>query len=138
MIDRSFIDTNVLVYASIDLQGERRRTQAIQLLADSTFEFVASTQVLNELYRRLLGNKIPDADIQRMLFSYASSMRIVPVDIGTVKLAWIVRNRYGFSIWDCLILAAALEANCSVLYTEDLQHGQMIDNKLKIINPFKP
>jgi predicted nucleic acid-binding protein len=47
-----------------------------------------------------------------------------------------ISDRYGFSYWDSLIVAAALDAGCAVLYTEDLQNGQTIDSALRIINPF--
>jgi len=44
--------------------------------------------------------------------------------------------RYGFSYYDCLMLASALESGCSVIYTEDMKHGQVINGTLKIVNPF--
>jgi predicted nucleic acid-binding protein len=48
-----------------------------------------------------------------------------------------VMERYRFSFYDSLIIATALEASCTTLYSEDMQHGQLIENKLLIINPFK-
>ena len=53
------------------------------------------------------------------------------------KKAVILKNRYKYSFWDSMILASALDSNCDVLYSEDMQDGQLIDGKLKIINPFK-
>jgi len=55
-------------------------------------------------------------------------------DQEVLRRSWTIRNRYGFSIWDSQILAAALAAGCSTLLTEDLQHGQRIEG-LEIINP---
>jgi predicted nucleic acid-binding protein len=46
-------------------------------------------------------------------------------------------ERYGFSFYDALLIAAALHAGCSRLYSEDLQHGQLIDRQLRILNPFR-
>jgi predicted nucleic acid-binding protein len=48
-----------------------------------------------------------------------------------------LRNRHGFSFWDCQIVAAALLARCTTLLTEDLQHGQLIDERLRVTNPFR-
>jgi len=55
----------------------------------------------------------------------------------TILSAAHIANRYGFSFYDSLIIAAALETGCSVLYSEDLNNGQIIEKKLKIVNPFK-
>ena len=61
-----------------------------------------------------------------------------PLTAAVVYRALQLRNRYGFSYWDCQIAAAALESGCDVLYTEDLQSGQMIDGLLYILNPVAP
>jgi len=55
-----------------------------------------------------------------------------------VETAWMLLDRYWFSYFDSLILASALTANCQILYSEDFQHGQVIDGRLTIINPFLP
>jgi predicted nucleic acid-binding protein len=58
------------------------------------------------------------------------------VDFHTVKEAYMIKERYGFSYWDSLILSAALISDCDCVFSEDMQDGQMIDNKLKIKNIF--
>ncbi len=55
-----------------------------------------------------------------------------------VETAWMLLDRYRFSYFDSLILTSALAANCQILYSEDLQHGQVIDGRLTIISPFLP
>ncbi len=55
----------------------------------------------------------------------------------TIRLAWDLRERHKFSYWDSLIIASAMQAGCSSLYTEDLNHGMILDKKLHIVNPFK-
>jgi predicted nucleic acid-binding protein len=55
----------------------------------------------------------------------------------TVSSAWELKRKCHHSYWDSLILASALESGSSILYTEDMQHGQIIEKKIKIINPFK-
>ena len=58
-------------------------------------------------------------------------------EIETIKYSWKIRRKYSYSYWDSLIIASALENNCKALYTEDIQDGQIIEDKLTIINPFK-
>ena len=58
------------------------------------------------------------------------------VNKSTVELCWEMRIRYHYSYYDSLILASAVESRCTVLYSEDMQHGQVIEKKLKIVNPF--
>jgi predicted nucleic acid-binding protein len=58
------------------------------------------------------------------------------VTLPTVHVALDIRERYGFSWYDSLIVAAALESNCDLLYSEDMQHGQIIEGRLSIVNPF--
>jgi predicted nucleic acid-binding protein len=56
---------------------------------------------------------------------------------STIIQACKVAERYGFSFYDSLIISAALECDCSILYSEDLNHSQIIEQKLKIVNPFR-
>jgi predicted nucleic acid-binding protein len=63
--------------------------------------------------------------------------RLHPLLISTLLVALDIAARYGFSHYDSLIIAATLESDCMTLYSEDLQHGQVIDQRLTIINPFK-
>jgi len=64
------------------------------------------------------------------------SFEIISVNSEVVSNAMEIHSKYGFSFWDSQVLAAALEAGCSILYTEDIQHNQFIEGKLRIINPF--
>ncbi len=59
------------------------------------------------------------------------------INITTIKLCWKIKKKYAYSYWDSLIIASALESNCSIIYTEDMQDGQILENRLKITNPFK-
>jgi predicted nucleic acid-binding protein len=58
------------------------------------------------------------------------------IDMNTILKASFLRKTYILSYWDSLIMASALENDCSVLYSEDMQHGQILEGRLKIINPF--
>jgi predicted nucleic acid-binding protein len=62
--------------------------------------------------------------------------QVKPVTKELVRQSFTLSLKYGFSHWDSLIVASALQAGCSTLYTEDMHNGQVIEGKLKIVNPF--
>ena len=127
-----FADTNVIVYAV----GKESTKQAIarQIVADGV---TVSAQVVNETVNVLLrkqGTALAIAhEIAESLLDLAD---VMPVNEQTIRKAIQISKRYGFSHWDSLIVAAALQADCTVLYSEDMQHGQIIDDRLTITNPF--
>lgn len=127
-----FFDTNVLVYAYSRV-GYRTET-ARQLLLDGG---VVNVQVLNEfasVAQAKLGltwTEVRQA-IEKIVILCPNPR---PISIATHLRALALCERYGFSIWDGLIVAAAVEAGCTKLLTEDLQHGQTIEGLL-IENPF--
>ncbi|MBX9700870.1 MAG: PIN domain-containing protein [Acetobacteraceae bacterium] len=128
-----FLDTNVLVYAVT--QGDPREPTAMSLLAEGG---VISVQVLNE-FAHVLRRKLRFSwrDARQAL----EAVRAVcpdprPLTFATHVAALDLGERYGVPIYDSLILAAALEAGCDTLLTEDLQHGQVIEGRLTIRNPF--
>lgn len=127
-----FFDTNVLVYAYS--KADHRTAAARQLLLDGG---VVGVQALNEfasVARAKLGftwAEVHEA-IEKIVILCPNPR---PLSIDTHMYALSISNRYGFSIWDSLIVAAAVEAHCSKLLTEDLQHGQLVDG-VRIENPF--
>jgi predicted nucleic acid-binding protein len=134
MSAKAFFDSNVLIYAMVS--GDSRRERAQQLVAQSG---VISVQVLNEFVavaRRKMrmpwGNVIEALDAVRILFPSPAS-----ITLDTHEAALKIAQQYGFGIYDAQIAASALEANCSTLYSEDLQDGQVIDGRLTIRNPFR-
>ena len=127
----SFFDTNVLLYLLSAEAAKADRAEA--LLAVGGF---VSVQVLNEfasVASRKLAMAIPE--IREILSTIQAICIVKPLDIETHELGLEMAERYSFSIYDGLIVAAAVRAGCSILYTEDLQHGQVID-QLTIRNPF--
>ena len=133
MNDRAFFDTNVLVY--IVGQNDNRTASAEALVAGGG---VVSVQVLNELAavaRRKLG--MTWEDIQEALAAIRVLCRSpVPLTVETHEAGLRIASQYQFHIYDALVAAAALEAGCTTLYSEDLQDGQVIDGRLTIRNPF--
>lgn len=135
MKDSGFIDTNIWVYAHLDVD-DNKCTIALKLLETLPI-LVASTQVLNEYYSVMLKKKVADTLIQDNIEVMINVSEIQLIQITTLRLAHKIKLQYGFSYWDSLIVASALEADCTVLYSEDMQHKQIIENCLTIINPFK-
>ena len=133
MTVRRFLDTNVVVYllAEDPLKAEH----AEQLLADHP---CISTQVVNEFISvcmRKLG--LSRASAYESAHALMTHCEVLPVTATTIDHAMQIAERFGFSHWDALIVAAAQMSDCTVLYTEDMQHGQQI-GKLRLSNPFMP
>jgi predicted nucleic acid-binding protein len=129
-----FFDTNVLLYlVSSDIAKADR---AEGLLADGGH---ISVQVLNEFAsvaarkRSMTWEAIAD-----VVGVVRAVCRVHPLTVETHDRACALAQRYGFSFYDSLILASALLAGCSAVYSEDLQPGQQIDRRLTVRNPFGP
>jgi len=130
--ERVFIDSNIVLYA-LDVD-ERKREVAWSLLFSRP---CISLQVLNECSNVL--NRKRQWHVRDVAEAVDKILRFVSVefsDIATVRLAWKLQERYRFSYYDSLILAAALSAGCSSLFSEDMQHEQVIEGRLTIVNPF--
>lgn len=136
-MERTFFDTNILVYAD-DRDGGEKRTQALAVL-DAHIRSgtaVISTQVLQEFYSiatRKLG--IPP-DVARRKVELFSRLDVVQVDVDLILGAIDLQRLQGFSFWDALILRSAAVSGCAVLLTEDLQDGRAIEG-VRIVNPFR-
>ena len=137
-----FIDSNIWLYCFLsgqdkDPEEDTRKRSVANSITD--FEgIVISTQVINEvcsiLKRKLSFN---EEQIFNLIESFERRYTVVPLDILVVKKAAKLRQKYSFSFWDSLIIASALEAKVTALYSEDMQDGLMVENALEIINPFK-
>lgn len=131
-----FLDTNVLVYADdLDAGEKRERARAILEDAMASGEGVISTQVLQEFFviaTRKLG---VDPALARRKVELLAEMALVRIDLELLLAAIDLSRLHSFSFWDALIVRTASAAGCSVLLTEDLQHGQVVDG-VRIENPF--
>jgi len=127
-----FLDSNIVLYALGN--DARKRGIARGLLAEQP---TISTQVINEcshVLRRKL--KFTPSVAGQQLTALINTVRLADVGIHDTFQAWELATRYGYSHFDCLILATALRVGCSTVYSEDMQYGQVIESCLKIINPF--
>ena len=139
MKDNVFIDTNVLVYAKLqDEKNADKRAAAVTAIENLPGLPVVSVQVLNEFSSSLLKHKVPPDLILQAVREIAKESLVIPIDLDLVWETWHIMEKYHFSYWDSMIIAAALRGNCSTLYTEDMQHGQTIETRLEVVNPFIP
>ena len=132
-----FIDTNILIYRSFGAEAQKKLID--EVLKNHENEIVISTQVLNEFINTSIKRKFFTKEklLTDTLILFVKNFTVSELTTQTILDAIEIRKRYGYSHYDSLIITSALENNCNILYTEDLQHSQKIKSKLKIINPFK-
>lgn len=139
MSERTFVDTNVLVYARDASEPAKQPVAAAWL--DALWERRAgrlSTQVLQEYYVTVtakLSPGLPLDEARRDVLAFGA-WAPEPVTPDLIASAWAVQDEYRHSFWDSMIVAAAVRADCSILLTEDLQHGQQL-GRLRVVNPFE-
>ena len=137
MKERSFIDTNVLVYTDDSANPEKQQV-AIRLLESgwSNGNLVMSTQVLQEYFVAATRKLSVKAETAQAKIELLTNQNIVINDVSDIKRAIEIHRLYQYSFWDALIITAALKASCQTLYSEDMHNNQVIEN-LTIINPFE-
>lgn len=135
----SFIDTNIFVY-QLERLDVRKATIAEQLIEQgiATGGACISFQVVQECLNVVLRKaqiSLEENETRKYLQSVLAPLLRVQPSLRLYHAALDIQSRYRFSFYDSLIIAAALEAGCKTLYSEDLQHGQRIE-QLTIHNPF--
>jgi predicted nucleic acid-binding protein len=135
-----FVDSNLWLYAFISTAETAKWETCIALLEQLYQEqtIVVSTQIVNEVHWNLM-RKYALSDKETKLVIDTGLLAISELSIitqSTYDYAFQLRQTHNISFWDSLVVASALENNCVQLYTEDLQHKQLIENRLSIINPF--
>lgn len=139
MSDRTFLDTNVLVYL-FDADAPSKQARAHELFAElsRTGRLVLSTQVLQEFYvtvTRKLARPLPAEDALAVLVQF-NVFPLITSDGALVIRAVQLHQKASLSFWDALIVQAAMEGNCRTLLSEDMQHGRRFGD-LVIENPFE-
>ena len=125
-----FLDTNVLGYL---LDSGRKKKIARRLAGDHPH---ISVQVLNEFIAVCKKCGKARKTAYQLANAIANASTVHEITLSTYRLAQAVATRYQLSHWDGLIVAAATLAQCETLYSEDMQHGQVIGT-VKVVNPFK-
>lgn len=133
MKDKIFLDSNIIVYSQ-GIDSLKKKT-SLELLEN---EFFISTQVLNEFINvRIKKFKDDKKNAFALAYNVIEICSLVIIKPDLYKTGEKICIAYGYSFYDSMIIAAALESECAILYSEDLTHNQLIEKKLKIINPFK-
>jgi len=134
MRDNVFLDTNIFVYLYSEDEPEKQSI-AIEILEQ--LHGVTSTQVINEFCSACLKKlKISNHIVQLAVEEIVESCELCFIDMEVIQKALLLNDIYGYTYYDCLILASAILNDCKYLYSEDMQHNQLIEGKLRIINPF--
>ena len=133
-----FFDTNVLVYLfDADSSDQRKKARALFRKHSEAGDILLSTQILQEFYvavTRKLARPLEVAAAAQAVSSFAE-LPLVQIDSKLI-LSAIHRSRNNqLSFWDALVVQAAIEGHAGTLYSEDMQHGQMLDS-LRVVNPF--
>jgi predicted nucleic acid-binding protein len=127
-----FFDTSVLLYL---LSDDTTKADRIETLLSA--RGIISVQVLNEFsviaLRKL---KMPLNEVREILDTIRAVCAVEPITVETHDRGLAVFERYRFSLYDSMLVAAALISGARTLYAEDLQHGQVIDDQLRVTNPF--
>ncbi|MGH7035594.1 MAG: PIN domain-containing protein [Stellaceae bacterium] len=129
----SFFDTNVVVYIA---SGDSVKADQAEAIIGGGGAI--SVQVLYELAnvaRRKM--RMSWQDTHALLSLLRSLLTVHPVTIETHETGLVLAERYKLSIFDAMIAAAALHADCDTLWSEDMQHGMALDGRLRVVNPFR-
>lgn len=128
-----FFDTNILLYLLSAVEAKADRAEK-ELGAGG----IVSVQVLNEfasVASRKLGMSI--TEIREVLAAIRVVCKVVPINEQTHDLGLRIVEKYGLSVYDAMIVASALRAECKLLLSEDMQHGQILEGRLEVRNPFR-
>ena len=136
MPDKIFLDTNIIVYLYSADENDKRDISC-QFVNSS--DCITSIQVMNEASNIWFNKyKLGKVEISKYLDEIeAVCEEIMLIRRKTINIALDIKERYGYSLYDCLMLASAIEVNCTIILTEDMQDGQKINGILRIVNPFR-
>jgi predicted nucleic acid-binding protein len=130
---KAFLDTNIVLYvASADALKAARAEALIEAGG------LISVQVLNEIAnvaRRKMALAWPE--VHTLLDAVHGLLEIAPLTLETHRAGLALSERYGLSVYDAMIVAAALEGGCETLWSEDMQDGLVVSDRLMIRNPFR-
>ena len=131
---RVFIDSNIIVYL-VDNRSKEKTKKTQEFLSP---DFFISTQVITEnvnvCLKKLHLNKETTFDFARRILK---RFRILQITEATLLKSFEISIKYQLSSWDSIIIATAILNNCSIIYSEDMQDGLIVENSVTIINPFK-
>ena len=133
---RSFLDTNILVYTD-DKANPVKQRRAIRLIEEHRYagSGVVSLQVLQEYFVTVTRKLGVDAATARRKVELLAEFNVVEPRLSDILAAIDLHRLHSFSFWDALVLRAAKQGGCAVLFSEDMQNAREIDG-IRIVNPF--
>lgn len=136
MKDKIFTDLNIFLYAFNDNDINKQKIATKTIMSENYNSFI-SLQVINEVSNNMLRKlKFTNAEIKDFINDSYKRYSVSNITKDTFLLACDIRDKYNISYYDSLILSSAINSKCDILYSEDLQHNQKIED-LSIVNPFK-
>jgi predicted nucleic acid-binding protein len=133
---RCFVDANIWLYAFIESQDPGKSRIAKDVIQSN--EVVVSVQVINEVSINLIKKaRFDEARIQRLIASFYFRQQVIETGREVLVMASDLRSRYQFSFWDSQIIGSALVSGTEIVYSEDMADGLLVDNRLRIVNPFR-
>jgi len=137
MSNNIFLDTNLWIYLYAKNPPEKYQKVAEIIKINSSLLLI-STQVLGELFHVLTRkNFTSKTDAITIISDLINTFPIQAINTAEVIQALEINTKYNHSYWDSLIIATALLSKCSIIYSEDMQHNQLINNRIRILNPFE-
>ena len=127
------VDTNILIYLYDNVNGDKRSIAKNIISEDPNISAQVISEYLNTLKRLL---KLPKQELLIKAARLFADCNITPITSNTLFLASELTDKYQFQLFDSIIVASALESRCDILYSEDMHHGLIVNNKLSIVNPF--
>ncbi|MCL2421043.1 MAG: PIN domain-containing protein [Defluviitaleaceae bacterium] len=135
MSGKVFLDTNVFVYTQSKSDTIKRNIASIIL---ETHDCFTSTQVFSEISNVMIKKlKLSISEVKQIITAINDRCEISIIDFNVIQKALDLKEIYGYSYYDSLILAAAVLSDCDYIFSEDLHDGQIIDGKAEIVNIFK-
>ena len=136
MSDKVFLDTNTVIYSYSEDEPEKQKI-ANDILEQYNNQIIISNQVINELSNTLFRKfKLNADEVRETVLELNDNFPIVNFNLHTQLKAIELKGKYQLQFYDSMILATALENGCNIVFSEDMQHNQVIENRLTIINPF--
>ena len=135
-----FLDTNIFVYAFLASEP-RKRAKAVELIESclGSCRGCISYQVVQEfanVARKKFATRLSAGDCKAFIDVAMQPLNRVASSTALIHTALDLQDELKYSFYDCLMIAAALQAGADTLYTEDLQHWQLVGGVLRLVNPF--
>ncbi|MCC5617531.1 PIN domain-containing protein [Nostoc sp. CHAB 5836] len=136
MSSNIFFDANLWIYLYAKNPPDKYHKVA-EIIKNNSSLLLISTQVLGELFHVLTRKKFTSkTDAITIISDIINTFPVEAINTTEVMQALEINTKYNYSYWDSLIIATALLGKCSIIYSEDMQHNQLIDNQIRILNPF--